>query len=148
MQRALAGFETLDEPRMRDRRGLRQWRQRIHMRDVFDVVEEFFSHDPVRKACHTAIGRLPRRQRDVIEGYFFEERDVPELAKGRKVSESTIYNQKSVAQKRLHDDDVFFSALFSLARVRDQARATHLAAAYPDGVLPDGRRLVVIRDAA
>jgi RNA polymerase sigma factor (sigma-70 family) len=148
MQKALAGFETLEQPRMRDRRGLRQWRQRIQMRDVFDIVEEFFSHDPIREACQTAIGRLPRRQRDVIHGYFFEERDVPELAAARNVSESTIYNQKSVAQKTLHDDDVFFSVLFSLARVRDQARAKHLAAAYPDGVLPDGRRLVVIRDAA
>jgi hypothetical protein len=63
-----------------------------------------------------ALGRLPRRQRDVIHGYFFEERDVPELAAAGNVSESTIYNQKSVAQKTFHDDDVFFSVLFSLAR--------------------------------
>jgi DNA-directed RNA polymerase specialized sigma24 family protein len=148
IQRALAGFEALDEPRMRDRRGLTEWRQQIRMRDVFDVVGEFFQHDPVREACRIAIGRLPRRQREVVNGYFFDDRSVPELAGIRDVSESTIYNHKAAAQNNLESDDVFFSALHSLQRVRDQARARHLAAAYPNGVLPDGRRLVVIQDAA
>jgi hypothetical protein len=43
---------------------------------------------------------------------------------------------------------VFFSTLYSLQRVRDRARAQQLAATYPDGVLPDGRRLVLIDNAA
>jgi DNA-directed RNA polymerase specialized sigma24 family protein len=148
MQMALAGFERAAEPPMRERRGMREWRARIHMRNVFDVVEEFFHHDPVREACRAAVGRLPRTQREVVNGYFFDEIDVPELAARRNVSASTVYNQKASAQRTLHDDDVFFSALHGLRRVRDQARAHRLARSYPDGRLPDGRRIVCIDHAA
>lgn len=148
LSRCLAGFEELDGPPMRDRNGLRAWRAQIHMRDVFDVVEEFFAHDPVRDACATAVGRLPRAQREIVEGYFYEERTVPELAHRRNVAQSTVYNQKAKAQKTLFEDDVFFSALYALREVRNRARAKALAAAYPDGRLPDGRRIVVIDEAA
>ena len=144
MQVALAGFDCAEAPTMRDRGGLREWRGRIRMRDVFDVVEEFFSHDPVREACQAAVGRLPRVQREVIDRYFYEDEDVPDIATRRGVSPSTIYNQKATAQKTLGADDVFFSALYSLQRVRDKVRAEQLAEAYPDGVMPDGRRIVVI----
>ena len=118
------------------------------MRDVFDVVDEFRVHDPVRDACAAAVGRLPRAQREIIGGYFFNDVKVPELAAQRKVSTSTVYNQKTGAQRKLHDDDVFFSALYSLSRVRDRVRADRLASTYPDGRLPDGRRIVIIEDAA
>jgi DNA-directed RNA polymerase specialized sigma24 family protein len=148
MQLALAGFERLDGPPLRDGKGLRAWRDQFRMRDVFDVVEEFFRHDPVRRACQEAVGRLPRAQREIIDGYFFHELDVPTLASARGVSESTVYNQKAVAQQRMEDDDVFFSALYSLSMVRDRARIERLQAAYPNGRLPDGRRVVVIETAA
>jgi DNA-directed RNA polymerase specialized sigma24 family protein len=144
MQAALAGFEGVDAPAMRDRRGLAEWRVRIRMRDVFDVVEQFFAHDPVREACKTAVGRLPRVQREVINRYFFDEESVPDIAESRDASRSTIYNHKAVAQKAMHADDVFFSALHGMSIVRDRARAQRLAETYPDGVMPDGRRIVVI----
>ncbi len=86
MQAALAGFEGVEAPTMRDRRGLAEWRVRIRMRDVFDVVEQFFAHDPVREACKTAVGRLPRVQREVINRYFFDEESVPDIADSRDVS--------------------------------------------------------------
>jgi DNA-directed RNA polymerase specialized sigma24 family protein len=144
MQTALAGFEGVEAPAMRDRRGLAEWRARIRMRDVFDVVEQFFDHDPVREACKTAVGRLPRVQQEVINRYFFDEESVPDIADSRDVSSSTIYNQKATAQKTLHADDVFFSALHGMSLLRDRARAKQIAEAYPDGVRPDGRRHVVI----
>ena len=148
IQNALAGFDQVDAPDMRERRGFSEWRARIRMRDVFDVVEHFFAHDQVSEACRVAVGRLPRAQREVIDSYFFKESEVTDIAERRKVSLSTIYNQKASAQDRLECDDVFFSALYSLQRVRDRVRAEELAAAYPDGVLPDGRRLVMIDNAA
>lgn len=148
IQNALAGFDAVEAPEMSDRGGYREWRARIRMRDVFQVVEEFFDHDPVGEACRLAVGRLPSAQREVIDGYFFSGSEVPDLAARRKVSESTVYNQKARAQDTLKGDDVFFSTLYSLQRVRDRARAQQLAATYPDGVLPDGRRLVLIDNAA
>ena len=86
MQAALAGFDRAEAPTMRDRASLREWREHIRMRDVFDVVEEFFSHDPVREACQTAVGRLPRAQREVIDHYFYDGEDVPDIAARRGVS--------------------------------------------------------------
>jgi DNA-directed RNA polymerase specialized sigma24 family protein len=148
IQDALAGFEKVTAPRVADRTGMRAWRARIEMRDVFDVVDTMFDHDAVREICHSAVGRLPRGQRDVISKYFFKEMEVTEIASSREVAQSTIYNQKAQGQKRLHDDDVFFTALANLDRVRDQARARDLAARYPDGLLPDGRRVVAIDSAA
>lgn len=147
IQAALAGFEQVEGPTMSDRSGIRSWRSRVHMRDVFDVVEDFFQNDAVREACQAAVGRLPERQREVITGYFFEEAAVPDLAERRGVSESTIYNHKSQAEKKLHDDDLFFSALITLDRVRDRARVESLAERYPGGLYPDGRRIVHIEAA-
>ncbi len=147
MQMALAGLERIDGPTKADRGGMREWRSHIRMRDVFDVVEDFFKNADVRDACKSAVGRLPERQREVINGYFFEELKVPTIAARRGISQSTVYNQKRDAEGNLHDDDLFFSSLLGLKRVRDRARAEALTAKYPDGVYPGGKRIVHI-DAA
>lgn len=148
VQKALAGFTSVEGPRASERSGMRAWRAQIEMRELFRTVDDLYEHDAVRGVCHQAVGRLPRRQREVIAGYFFEERSVEQLAGSSGVSESTIYNHKAMAQKRLEDDDVFFTALQGLGHVRDAARRRALAERYPDGRLPDGRRLVSIEQAA
>lgn len=148
VQEALAGFTSVEGPRVSERSGMRAWRAQIEMRELFRVVDELYEHDAVRGVCRQAIGRLPRRQREVIEGYFFEERTVEQLAGSDGVSESTIYNHKAKAQKELERDDVFFTALQGLGHVRDAARKRALAERYPGGRLPDGRRLVSIDQAA
>lgn len=147
IQVALAGFERLDGPTMSDRAGMGEWRSHIPMRDIFDVVEDFFKNEDVREACKAAVGRLPEKQREVINGYFFEEMKVPDLAARGGTSTSTIYNQKRHAEGSLRDDDLFFSSLLGLERVRDRARAKRLAAKYPNGVYPGGRRIVQIEAA-
>jgi len=147
IQMALAGFERLDGPTMSERGGMREWRSHIPMRDIFDVVEDFFKNEDVREACKAAVGRLPERQREVINGYFFEDLTVPVIAARRGISQSTVYNQKRDAEGNLRDDDLFFSSLLGLERVRDRARAESLAAKYPNGVYPGGKRIVHI-DAA
>ena len=45
-------------------------------------------------------------------------------------------------------DDCFFTALYQLGILRDRTRAAEIAARYPNGRLPDGRRIVVIDQAA
>ena len=148
IQAALAGFEDADSPPMRDSTGLREWSTRIHLRDVYDVVDQYFDESAVAGVCRAAVGRLPERQKVVIEGYFFQRTPVADLAAHGGVSPSTIYNTKVQAQARLHADDCFFFALYRLGVVRDRARALSLAERYPDGRLPDGRRIVHIEHAA
>lgn len=148
VQRAIAGFEHAEGPPSRDRRGMREWRAQVDMRDVFGVVAEFFHNDAVAQAVRAAVGRLPRAEREVIEGHYFDETPVADLASRRRVSPSTVYNQKNKAEKKLRADDPFFTALRALGQVRDAARAEQIRAAHPDGRLPDGRRIVLIDDKA
>lgn len=148
LQEALAGFEAVEPPAMGEAAGLRDWTRRFHLRHLYEIVDDYFEENAVRSICNQAIGRLPRCQAEVINGVFFEQHEPETLATLRKVSPSTIYNQKATAQRRLHDDDCFFFALFKLGAVRDRARAESLAAKYPDGRLPDGRRIVHIGLAA
>jgi RNA polymerase sigma factor (sigma-70 family) len=148
LQDALCGFDELTPPRAAERSAMRAWRSRIAMRDVFDVVETFYDNDAVRDVCTAAIGRLPRREQEVITKHYFRDMAVADIAASTGVSEKTTYNQRSSAHRRLRHDDVFFSGLAALDRVRDRARMEAIAARYPDGVRPDGRRVVAIDAAA
>ena len=148
MQNALAGFENVQAPAMRQANGLREWRQRIELRSVFEIVEQYYVENAVQEICRTAIGRLPRCQAEIIDSYFFEQLPVADIASARRVSPSTIYNAKVSAQRNLHDDPCFFSALVKMHIVRDEVRARELRERYPDGKLPDGRRIVHINDLA
>lgn len=148
MQDFLAGFEEATQPTMREPIGLRSWRAQISVRSVFGVVEDYYEHGAVRQVCMEAVGRLPQRQQEVITEYFFAGTPVDEIAARRGVSESTIYNHKAQAQSSLRDDDLFFAGLHTLGMVRDRVRAKEISLRYPDGRLPDGRRIVSIEIAA
>jgi hypothetical protein len=87
-------------------------------------------------------------QADVIDGLFFTDQTPDALALARDVERSTIYNHKANATKNMERDDCLFTALSQLGRLRDQTRIAEIAARYPNGVLPDGRRIVVIDEAA
>ncbi len=71
MQNALAGFDDAEAPPMRQANGLREWRQRIHLRSVFEIVEDYYGENAIREICRTAIDRLPRCQAEIIDAYFF-----------------------------------------------------------------------------
>ena len=148
LQLALVGLEDVEAPAMRDRVGLNLWRRSFNLRTVYETAEEFYSRDAVRGACKVAIGRLPRVQGEVIDALFFQHQSPDQLALARKRSRSTIYNNEAKAKKNMERDDCFFTALFQLGILRDRTRAAEISARYPSGRLPDGRRIVVIDQAA
>lgn len=71
-----------------------------------------------------------------------------DIAQSRGISSSTVYNHKAQAQKRLANDDIWFMALWALGKVRDHVRAERLKALPREQLLPDGRRRVIIDEAA
>lgn len=148
MQTALSGLENLDPPTLRNAPNRERWRRRVDLRSIFEITESYYEHAAVRQVCGAAVGRLPVRQREVIEHLFFEGGKADELAARRNIAASTVYNHKSQALGNLHSDDIFFAGLSALGRVRDHVRARAVAERYPDGRLPDGRRIVVIDQAA
>lgn len=148
LQLALAGLDELEAPPMRERAGLRLWRRSFNLRSVYETAEEFYSRNAVRGACKAAIGRLPRVQGEVIDALFFQNQTPDELALARNRSRSTIYNNEAKAKKNMERDDCFFTALYQLGILRDRTRAAEIAARYPSGRLPDGRRIVIIDQAA
>lgn len=150
MALALAGFDThaISGPAADDSREYRRWRQQLSFTELYDDTQSYFEHGAVREACNAAIGRLPRAQGEVISAYFFRHLDVPSIAAERAISSSTVYNHKAQAQKRLEDDDVWFMALWALGKVRDKVRAERIKALPRERTLPDGRRRVIIDDAA
>jgi DNA-binding NarL/FixJ family response regulator len=148
LQDALSGLETLEAPALRCAPNREKWRRQIHLRSVFEIAEDYYEHSAVRHICHAAVGRLPCRQREVVEFLFFQGGEPDELATRRQIATSTVYNHKAQALRNLHGDDVFFSGLCALGKVRDRARAKAIAERYPEGRLPDGRRIVAIDQAA
>lgn len=148
MQAYLSGLEVAAPPVLADDHGLARWRRRVGVRPLYEAVEKFWRLDGVRDACRTAVDRLPRSQRSVIEAHFYEGALAEDIAAERGVSRSTIYNTKAQALVAMRGDDCFFAALCGLRVVRDKVRERELHERYPQGRLPDGRRIVWIDQAA
>ena len=148
MQRCLAGLDAFAEPELADGDGFRAWRGRVPLRSVFAHAAAYFEYAQVGQVCRAAVGRLPIRQQQVIEDYFFAAAEVREIAASHGIAEKTVYNHKLAAERNLRDDDCFFHALYLLGRVRNKARLLEIQRRYPEGRLPDGRRIVAIDDAA
>jgi RNA polymerase sigma factor (sigma-70 family) len=146
MQAFLRGLDDVDPPEMGEGGGFRRWH--FGVRWLYDPVAQYLNHYEVRSVCRTAVDRLPRRQREVIDGEFYDGLKPAEIAEAQGVSRSTVYNSKAQALANLGSDDRFFIALHGMQFVRDSERAANLKERYPDGLMKDGRRRVVIAEAA
>lgn len=146
MQAFLGGFGELEPPALGEGGGFRQWH--FGVRWLYEPVGQYLNHYEVRSVCRTAVDRLPRRQREVIDGEFYEGLTPDEIANQQGVSRSTVYNSKAQALANLNNDDPFFMALYGMQLVRDSERAAQLKERCPGGEMKDGRRRVVIPEAA
>jgi RNA polymerase sigma factor (sigma-70 family) len=147
MQAYMSGIVG-ETPALADTAGLSHWRLKVRPRALWEAVDEFSQLTAVREVCRTAVDRLPPRQRAVIDAHFYEGIGTAQIASRHGVGRSTIYNQKAQALSSLYEDDCFFVALHGMRLVRDSVRRHELSERYPDGRMPDGRRLVHIDEAA
>lgn len=148
LQLALADLDSVEPPAMRERSRLGWWRHQLPVRELYETVNEFYRHGTVRRICTAAVGRLPRVQSEVMDGLFFQEHTPEHLAQLRGCARSTIDNNKAKAARNMERDDCFFAALFRLGILRDQTRAAEIRRRYPDGRDANGRRIVLIDEAA
>jgi DNA-directed RNA polymerase specialized sigma24 family protein len=109
-----------------------------------ELAADYGEHHEVRDACHRAVGRLTPGQQQVVNLVALGDYTPQELADRRRVKRSTVDNLAAQARTRMRDDDIFFVELHRLRVVRDEARLAYVAARFPDGYLPDGRRRIAI----
>lgn len=145
----LHGFDELGAPELRSAGGYPLWRHRLGgLAGVYRVVESYHASPRVRKACRAAVGRLAPKQQATIEAYFYDGLTLEEIARQRGVALSTVGNTKAAAERRLAADDVFYCALDAIGRIRNDTRRREIEQRYPNGKLPDGKRIVWIGDEA
>ncbi|MFL5897376.1 MAG: sigma-70 family RNA polymerase sigma factor [Solirubrobacterales bacterium] len=146
MQAFLAGFDDVDPPPLGEEGGFKKFY--FGARAFYGTVGEYLNLREVRSVCRTAVDRLPRRQREVIDGEFYDGLTPEEIANKQGIERSTVYNSKAHALRNLNNDDCFFMALCGMRLVRDSERKAQLMEKYPEGRLKDGRRIVHIDEAA
>lgn len=143
LQSFLHGFDAIGGPELGEPGGFYRWRQRLGgLRPLYAAVNGYHDSPQVRRVCQSALGRLACRQRETIEAYFYENLSLKEIAEQRGAAVSTIGNTKAKAEDKLRADDLFYFALDSLGRVRNDVRRREIEQRHPDGLLPDGRRIV------
>jgi RNA polymerase sigma factor (sigma-70 family) len=145
----LHGFDDLGSPELRSATGYPHWRFRLGgLANVYRLVESYHASPQVRTACRAAIGRLAPKQQETIEAYFYDGLTLEEIAQRRGVTLSTVGNTKAVAERKLAADDIFYCALDAIGRIRNETRRREIEQRYPEGQLPDGKRIVWIGDEA
>lgn len=103
------------------------WLRSMNVPEMIDASYDFASYIKTQSACKKAVDRLPAGQRDVIEGHYFEKRKLVEIAGETGRAASTVRNVHMQALGNLRRDDVLFTALESIGKVRDGSRARELA---------------------
>jgi len=92
------------------------------------ALSEYATYARTRSACERAVERLPNRQRQVVQGHYFDAMTQPELAARHGLADSTIRNTHAGALRNLRRDDELFDVLEAVGKVRDLARRLELEA--------------------
>ena len=100
LQDALSGLETFEAPELRCAPNREKWRRQIHLHSLFEIAESYYEHSAVRHICHAAGGRLPCRQREVVELLFFQGGEPDELAEEDRASRRRAARRGRAARAR------------------------------------------------
>ncbi len=99
-----------------------QWLRTLDLPRIFELSDEYATYARTRSACKRAVDRLPDRQRNVVQGHYFEEMTHTALAARHGLADSTIRNHHAGALRNLRRDDELFDVLEAVGKVRDYAR--------------------------
>jgi RNA polymerase sigma factor (sigma-70 family) len=105
-----------------------QWLRTLDLPAIFDLSHEYATYARTRTACERAVERLPNRQRQVVQAYYFDAMTQTELAARHGLVDSTIRNTHTGALRNLRRDDELFDVLEAIGKVRDYARRLALEA--------------------
>lgn len=106
--------------------GHSQWLRTLDLPAIFELSDEYATYARTRSACERAVERLPNRQRQVIQGHYFEAMTQAELARQQHVASSSIRSSHAGALKNLRRDDDLFDILEAVGKVRDHDRRLQL----------------------
>jgi RNA polymerase sigma factor (sigma-70 family) len=105
-----------------------QWLRTLDLDAIFELSHEYATYARTGSACERAVDRLPNRQRQVVQGHYFEAMTQLELAARHGLADSTIRNTHAGALRNLRRDDELFDVLEAVGKVRDYARRLELEA--------------------
>jgi RNA polymerase sigma factor (sigma-70 family) len=103
-----------------------QWLRTLDLPRIFELSHEYSTYARTNSACQRAVERLPNRQRQVVQGHYFEAMTQTELATRHGLADSTIRNTHVSALRNLGRDDELFDVLEAVGKVRDYARRLEL----------------------
>jgi DNA-directed RNA polymerase specialized sigma24 family protein len=102
------------------------WLRTLDLPSLFELSADYATYARTRSACERAVQRLPTRQRQVVQGHYFQHMTYAELAHEHGVADSSIRNTHAGALRNLHRDDELFDVLEAVGQVRDHARRLQL----------------------
>ena len=105
-----------------------EWLRTLDLDALFELSYEYATYARVGTACERAVGRLPRRQRQVIQGHYFEAMTQADVAAAHHISASTVRTNHASALRNLYRDDDLFEVLEAVGKVRDRDRRLQLEA--------------------
>ena len=103
-----------------------QWVRTLDLATIFELSHEYATYARTHSACERAVERLPGRQRQVIQGHYYEAMTQAQLAEQYGVADSSIRNTHDGALRRLRRDDELFDVLEAVGKVRDRGRRLQL----------------------
>ena len=103
-----------------------QWLRTLDLPAMFELSDEYATYARARSACERAVDRLPNRQREVIQGRYFEAITQASLATQYRVTSSSIRSSHAGALKNLRRDNDLFDVLEAVGKVRDRDRRRQL----------------------
>ncbi len=107
--------------------GHASWLRTLDLPRIFELADEYATYARTRTACERAVERLPSRQRQVIQGHYYEAITQEQIALASGIAASTVRNTHRGALANLRRDDELFDVLEAVGKVRDAARREQLA---------------------
>ena len=80
----------------------------------------------LQSICGDAVGRLARRQEQIVTDSYWGEKTPRQIAADRRIARQTVYSTRGQAERKLGRDLTFYSELRAMAALRAEPNLERL----------------------